>query len=636
MKKINTAACRFLLAIVMWVISPFKLSAYGYGYIEDERDHKILYDLTSSENLEVAVSALHNDIDTLIIPSYISVLVNPSHYWSEAYTVTSIRRIEYLGIWYDEDGNGYSGYRYPESLTSVTIPATVTNIVDKVFSGCNLLNEIKVDPNNRKFGDIDGVLYDKGKNALLVVPAYRAEYSIPEIITEIGNYAFYNCGRLGKVDIPNTVVSIGDGAFSGCKSLTSILLPSSIAAIGKGVFDRCDNLKKIYVAPDNNNFTDINGVLFNKDKTALKFYPKGAGTEYTIPNTVTSIDEGAFSDFSDLISVTLPSSLCTIGDYAFSNCHSLTSITIPDGVTEIGNYAFKGCSSLTSIVLPPSVTNIGDYAFSGCESLVSVVVPEGTTEIGKYAFSECGSLTSVTIPSTTLAIHDGAFYGCSSLATITIPDGVKKIGDWAFYDCSSLLSVEIPSQVTHIGDGAFADCSSLTSVNIPAGVTEIMDYSFMGCRSLTEVVIPDGVEIIRKQAFRNCNSLTEVTIPESVEYIGTDAFSGCKSLTTIRCKRLYPPEGMYAFYNGPVNVDVYVPKGSAQYYKAYGWCDFSNFHEVDDWVNGICDVAMDLSAELKDIYTPQGICIKNNATQADIDALSAGLYIIGGKKVYKK
>ena len=286
----------------------------------------------------------------------------------------------------------------------------------------------------------------------------------------------------------------------------------------------------------------------------------------TIPEGVTSIGSGAFEMCISLASVTIPEGVTSIGNSAFYGCSSLASVTIPEGVTSIGNSAFEGCSSLASVTIPEGVTSIGRSAFSDCSSLASVTIPEGVTSIGSSAFEGCSSLASVTIPNSVTSIGDEAFYGCSNLASVTIPEGVTSIGNWAFFGCSNLASVTIPEGVTSIGDRAFSGCSNLASVTIPEGVTSIGEYAFDSCISLkelrisnlssylkikfenevsypncfsehsidvivdgeklTDLVIPEGISDIGDFCFRGWN-LNSVTIPEGVKKIGDYAFAGC-------------------------------------------------------------------------------------------------------------
>jgi len=392
---------------------------------------------------------------------------------------------------------------------------------------------------------------------------------IAEGVTSIGGFAFYDCTSLTSVTIPDSVTSIGANAFFDCTSLTSVTIPDSVTSIGVGAFASCTSLTGIWVAESNSHYSsDASGVLFNKDKTTLVQCP-GAFAAYTIPNSVTSIGDVAFSFCTSLASVTIPDSVTSIGRHAFQYCTSLTSVTIPNGVTSIGDSAFSYCASLTSVTIPDSVTSIGWSAFAGCTSLTSVTIPDSVTSIGSLAFSGCTSLTSVTVPDSVTSIGDAAFASCTSLTGIwvaegsshyasdasgvlfnkdkttlvqcpgafsgsyAIPDSVTSIGHCAFEDCASLTSVTIPDSVTSIGADAFYNCKSLTSVTIPDSVTSIGGAAFYDCTSLTSVTIPDSVTSIGDFTFSSCESLTSVTIPDSVTSIGHYAFEGCRSLTDV-------------------------------------------------------------------------------------------------------
>ena len=294
------------------------------------------------------------------------------------------------------------------SLTSVTIPNSVTTIGLRAFDGCRSLTSV----------------------------------TIPNSVTTIRECAFDSCYSLTSVKIGNSVTTIGDCAFRYCNSLTSVTIPNSVTTIGVGAFDGCRSLTSIDVASGNLNYSSKDGVLFDKNKSTLIQYPIGnKRTEYTIPNSVTTIGSYAFDDCSNLTSVTIPNSVTTIGKYAFSDCSGLTSVTIGNSVTTIGGHAFSGCSGLTSVTIPNSVTTIGEYAFEFCSGLTSVTIPNSVTTIGESAFSGCSSLTSVTIPNSVTTIGKYAFIYCRSLTSVTIPNSVTTIGDYAFYSCSSLKDV---------------------------------------------------------------------------------------------------------------------------------------------------------------------------------------------------
>ena len=228
-----------------------------------------------------------------------------------------------------------------------------------------------------------GVKYSKDWKRLLKAPeSLSGKYSIRKGVKVIGDGAFAWRNFLTSINIPNSVTTIGDSAFDGCGSLTSITIPSSVVTIIGNPFYRWHgnlyNESKAFIYEDH--------VLFNKNKTTLIAY-RAKETNYTIPNSVTTIGNWAFVGCYSLTSINIPNSVITIGESAFMDCDSLTSINIPNSVTTIENRAFAGCDSLTSINVPNSVTTIGEGAFSGCDSLTSINIPNSVTTIKDEAFS---------------------------------------------------------------------------------------------------------------------------------------------------------------------------------------------------------------------------------------------------------
>ncbi|MBQ3193869.1 MAG: leucine-rich repeat protein [Oscillospiraceae bacterium] len=255
-----------------------------------------------------------------------------------------------------------------------------------------------------------------------------------------------------------------------------------------------------------------------------------------------------------------------IGAYSFYMCN-LSSVIIPDSVTSINEGAFNLCSNLTEVILPDGLTTIGYKAFEGCRNLAEIVIPASVTSIWADNFSSCirvhisdlkawcninfsesdsnplcGNgelilngelLTDIVVPEDITQIKNYAFYGYKRLNRITIPDGVTSIGQYAFYNCAGLSNVSIPDSVSNIGQWAFKGCSSLTSITIPDGVRSISRSAFMECTNLNDVVIPDGVTTIETYAFYKCYGLTNITIPASVRYIQSYAFQNCSNLTEI-------------------------------------------------------------------------------------------------------
>ena len=322
---------------------------------------------------------------------------------------------------------GDSAFQSCYSLASINIPNSVTTIGNSAFYECNSLTSINI-PNS---------VTTIGNSAFCECDSLTS-INIPNSVTTIGNSAFCECDSLTSINIPNSVTTIGNSAFCECNSLTSITIPCSVVTIIGNPFDHwygnLYNESKAFIYEDH--------VLFNKNKTTLIAY-RAEETNYTIPNSVTTIGEGAFSGCESLTSINIPNSVTTIGNYAFCGCTSLTSINIPNSVTTIGNSAFWNCNSLTSINIPNNVTTIGEKAFCGCTSLTSINIPNNVTTIGEEAFCGCTSLTSINIPNSVTTIGNSAFWNCNSLTSINIPNGVTTIGNSAFSICRNL-----PSQVS--------------------------------------------------------------------------------------------------------------------------------------------------------------------------------------------
>ena len=329
---------------------------------------------------------------------------------------------------------GDYAFCYCRRLTSVIIPDSVTTIGERAFSGCSSLTKF-----NGKFASEDGrcLIIDGTLNSF--APAGLTKYNIPASVTTIGERAFSGCISLTSVTIPDSVTTIGDGAFGYCSYLTSVTIPDSVTTIGDGAFEGCICLTSVTI-PDS--VTTIGDFAFYECSGLISITIPDSVT--TIEDAafqgciritsvyITDLSAWCKIDFDDsyanplcygaslylnnelVMDLVLPSDVTEIKTMTFWSCRSLTSVTIPNSVTTIGGFAFFYCDSLTSVIIPDSVTTIGVQAFSWCISLTSVIIPDSVTTIGGGAFWECSSLTSVyckaVTPPTAVLYDDGYWY----------------------------------------------------------------------------------------------------------------------------------------------------------------------------------------------------------------------------------
>lgn len=368
--------------------------------------------------------------------------------------------------------------------------------------------------------------------------------TIPDSITTIGESAFSYCGNLTEIYIPQSVTSIGAGAFYMCLSLSGIDVATenpAFASVNGVLFNKDKTVLLAYPSCGAARYTVPDGVLGIGE---YAFANNEVLTEVTFPESIALIGEFAFVECVGLEKVTINSSGATvIENRAFLYCYLLASVSLGEGVTEIGEGAFDLCISLEDIVFPSSLQVIGDVAFCGC-SLTAVTIPDGVKSIGDLAFDYCDGLEKITVSAGNMHYSSDEFgvlfnkdktelisYPEGSPETsYTIPDSVKNIAVGAFSVCYNLAEIAIPASVTFIGEGAFNECISLESVIIPNGVTKIEDYAFNYCISLKSVEIPDSVTEIGECSFASCVSLAGIVLPESVTKISYGAFMECPGL----------------------------------------------------------------------------------------------------------
>lgn len=373
------------------------------------------------------------------IPNSVSVIEDGVFYHCTGITSIEIpAAVRVLNAW------SFSGM----GLTSFTLPATVTEIIQNPFIECSNLASITVDPLNTHYDSRDNC------NAIIITESNLLlagcnNTVVPESVVWIGVYAFEGCTGLTSVTLPEGVNFIGSYAFMNCTGLTSITVKAEIPPfVQSGAFSQVPSdiplivpcgLHGAYSSHEAwGYFTNITGdciVFADPDVKAIcvasttgwdtngdgELSPAEAAAVTTL-NPSGQQDQSAFK--------------------AHTEMDSFDELQYFTGLTRIDNHAFNGCSNLTSIVLPEGITEIGYRAFENCTSLQEILLPEQLNWLGQRAFFNCGSLSgSLRIPSTLSRIQMLTFYGCSGLTSLVLEGGVSQIEGNAFAYCTGLEKI---------------------------------------------------------------------------------------------------------------------------------------------------------------------------------------------------
>ncbi|MBR3971641.1 MAG: leucine-rich repeat protein, partial [Ruminococcus sp.] len=404
---------------------------------------------------------------------------------------------------------------YPEGRGDITyaLPETVTELGEYSFHSTNIEN-LTLPKNLKSLGYRAFYSSDKLKKVIL-----------PSGLEVIGDGAFAHCENLTEITIPDTVTKIESDAFYWCSSLTEIKIPDSVTEIGGTLFENCDKLETVYfgagiekfgddlfrgrnsltnitVASGNKLLSAEGGVLYNKEKTELIKYPVKKSTEtYSLPDTVTTIQTGAFIDADFLERIELTDTLEYINEEAFYDCDKLESIYIGKSVKEIYNDSFDYCYSLKSVKVSEE-----NAAFSSANG---VLFNKDKTELIKYPAG-------------------------LSMEGYTIPSSVRKVSYSAFDDQQGYYDILERDYEVYAGD-CLLECMyswEPVCVNVKTG-TRIIGSAAFWADNVWGVSLPDEIRIICSEAFFACDNLQAVYIPEGVKYIGNYAFYVCNMLTDI-------------------------------------------------------------------------------------------------------
>lgn len=447
--------------------------------------------------------------------------------------------------------------------------------------------------------------------------------SLPSTLTRIDAYAFFMCRSIESITIPEGVTYIGSSAFSNCHSLKNLVLPSTWNNVSSdGAFAACYSLES-FVLPNDTAAGDlrvIDGIVFSKDSTILRYYPAGRRGTYRVPDYVKTLYSNSFRavsasrvEINDSVSlgshvfyycdslrtVRLPHDLKVLLASTFCYANSLETLTIPAGVTEIGNHAIR-CQGLRSLVMlpaaPPTTYQNTFYAtpkdipvYVHASSLAAYQAADYWDEFTNYvayqAAGFCGyDLLWMVMPDSTLVLSG---YGDMDDFTEAEP------APWSNMDISR---VKIGANVTGIGQMAFAGCTRLAAIEVEEGNTAfvVKDSVLYTADGSTIVAYPaakpqtkfeTGAEVttIASYAFAAATNLTELELTAGVSRIGEGAFSGCTNIASIVSRPTTPPTIADNTFSGvDKSIPVYVPENSLNDYKeAEHWKDFfENFQPI--------------------------------------------------------
>ena len=466
------------------------------------------------------------------------------------------------------------GYRsfYNTDITELDLSGANASIGTSAFSNCNSLRTVKLSGVNTIES---GAFY--GCDELV-------NLEMSDTLTTIEGSAFCSCTSLKTVIFSDSVTTIADGSFTDCTGLESVTIGKGCTSVTASAFTRNVNLVKFDVSEDNESYTSVDGVLYNKEKTAVVCYPKSLSGEYVIPDTVTSIEKAAFENCNKLTKITIGSGVETVNPYAFNQCNLLATVVFKDSDTankKICERAFYYCGSLTEVDFGNAVTSIGDYAFTICSKIKSLEFPDSLTSIGQFAFSPYTDRTGGTYKESNLesvkfgtglkTIGNYAFYDDRKISKLEFTgDNLTSIGSYAFYDNLALEELNLSGDNVSIGDNAFNNYNKLKTVNLKSGIKSIGSYAFRDCTVLDDIKLCSELETIGAYAFYNCGNLQSIEIPDNVTKIDNNTFENCSSLKSVSIGKSCTTISATAFNNATKLEKITVSADNEKYSSVDG------------------------------------------------------------------
>lgn len=367
--------------------------------------------------------------------------------------------------------------------------------------------------------------------------------TIPSTVTYIGDEAFYNCTALTSIRIGSGVTAIGEEAFYGCTALVNLTIPESVTSVGKNAFYNLSSLTNLTIPGTldtrdwlSYNYGGLDTVTFTGDSIIAQpteIYDDGWGEYVQVTNL----------PGRDAKQVIISDSVTTIEDYAFRSLSGIEKVTIGSGVTTVGRHVFTDCYNLAEVTLGSSMTSIGYCMFNNCQALTTVTIPDSVATIDDFAFYYCENLTSVTLGNGVTSIGASAFYDCDKLAELNLPDSLTYIGESAFEGCNNLQLLDLSSIPDTISQQNFP----LDSL---AEVPEVLVRATDGKVSLDWLVDSiDSVEYIAGPSRDPFGNYTlDIYSSGQILLICRDTYTGAQGSKVITCELGLEIDGLYSSY----------------------------------------------------------------------------------------
>ncbi|MBQ9014944.1 MAG: leucine-rich repeat domain-containing protein [Firmicutes bacterium] len=420
-------------------------------------------------------------------------------------------------------------------LKEIVIPGSVTQMAAGVFDGCTALESAVMAEDNSEYQSPEGsncIIRNTYSGKTLWVGGLKSV--IPESCNKIGNSSFAGRG-LTEIVIPEGITDIDDYAFARCKKLGRIVLPQSLTKISAYAFSECDRLTQIYYGGSEEDWANVEVSSAENEAIAEAKFTYNTdnfdGTQIVAESGSYQVttEDGEKGNISwkfrnGLLKLSGSGGVYTIGSKTGETWDDkglgdqIERIEIEEGITAIGESAFTSIDSLKEVTVHGYMTLIGKRAFDNCGNLEKVVLERKVVEIGESAFENGGY--ELTVNGVIETIGKGGFNGCSHLIlNANVTEMVKSPSVFV-----GLRELTLGENVTAIPANLFRRCIMLEEVTIPDTVTSIRPGAFADNPALKRVVLGKGLDTVTSSVFYECSGLEEVTIPSSVKTIEEDAF----------------------------------------------------------------------------------------------------------------